>query len=342
MCKDCYGENTDRGKVEMRQIAAWSALGIWAVLCFVGVIYGSWQGYGGRAFAATVTTMAFLLFVTLLFAARGVADQLAARFGPASGVMLGALIFLFDVVYLVGTGTFDFRRAAAILALIFVPIGLAVTAGKAAAGSWQDFLTIIGIWVFVKFSPSHWIWPYPGGRLAYAMTVFVAVNVALASFLLIRRAKGIGYVLGWGKEWTFYTLGSLLIFACIAIPLGISMHFIQFAPQWQKWSSYLGLSLAILIFTAWPEELLFRGLLQNFLSRASKSELAGWWTASVVFGFSHITNMGFPNWRYVILATIAGIFYGLTWRRTGSIFASALVHAAVDATWHFLFRTVQR
>jgi len=81
-------------------------------------------------------------------------------------------------------------------------------------------------------------------------------------------------------------------------------------------------------------------LLQNFLSKASKSDLAGWWTASVLFGFSHITNLGFPNWRYVILATIAGLFYGWTWRRTGSIFASALVHAGVDAVWHFLFRTV--
>jgi len=117
------------------------------------------------------------------------------------------------------------------------------------------------------------------------------------------------------------------------------MHFIVCAPQWGHWSSYLGLSLAILLFTAWPEEFLFRGLLQNFLSKAAKSDLAGWWTASVLFGFSHITNMGFPNWRYVILASLAGLFYGWTWRKTGSIFASALVHGAVDATWHFLFHS---
>jgi membrane protease YdiL (CAAX protease family) len=100
-----------------------------------------------------------------------------------------------------------------------------------------------------------------------------------------------------------------------------------------------GLLIGILFFTAWPEELLFRGLLQNILVRSAKSDLAGWWTASVLFGFSHITNMGFPNWRYVILASIAGLFYGWTWRKTGSIFASAIVHGLVDATWHFLFRT---
>jgi len=85
---------------------------------------------------------------------------------------------------------------------------------------------------------------------------------------------------------------------------------------------------------------LFRGLLQNLLARSTKSDLAGWWTASVLFGFSHITNMRFPNWRYVILASIAGLFYGWTWRKTGSMFASAIVHALVDALWHFLFRTL--
>ena len=130
------------------------------------------------------------------------------------------------------------------------------------------------------------------------------------------------------------------MFGCIAIPLGQVMRFIEFAPQWSQWKSLPFLSLGILFFTAWPEEFLFRGLLQNMLSRASHSDLAGWWTASILFGFSHITNMGFPNWRYVVLASIAGFFYGWTWRKTGSIFASALVHAAVDITWHFLFRTV--
>ena len=62
--------------------------------------------------------------------------------------------------------------------------------------------------------------------------------------------------------------------------------------------------------------------------------------ASVIFGLAHITNGGFPNWRYVLLATIAGIFYGRTWRSTSSIFPAALVHMFVDVVWHLLFRTL--
>jgi len=324
----------------MKQLGLWPVVGIWAAFCLGGALYASWLGYVGRAFAATLMSFAFLLLVTLVMAARGVAEGIAARFGPAAGLLLGVCVLLGYLVYLVGTGTFTVGRAGAIAGLIFLPLALAVSARGAAAGTWQDFATILGVWVFVKFGPSHWLWPYPGSRLAYVLTVLMAVNSALASFLLVRRAKGVGYSIGWGKSWTGYILGSFLVFALIAIALGTGIHFIAFAPQWSRWSAFVGLSLAILMFTAWPEELLFRGLLQNFLARASKSELAGWWTASVLFGFSHITNLGFPNWRYVILASIAGLFYGWTWRKTGSIFASALVHAAVDASWHFLFRTL--
>jgi uncharacterized protein len=170
--------------------------------------------------------------------------------------------------------------------------------------------------------------------------VLFCVNVALGTFLLVRRLTGVGYSIGWGSRWGLYIGSSFGLFAGIAIPLGIAIHFVQFAPRWAEWKSLPFLALAILCFTAWPEEFLFRGLLQNMLARSTKSEMAGWWTASVLFGFSHITNMGFPNWRYVILASIAGLFYGWTWRRTGSIFASAIVHALVDAIWHFLFRTL--
>jgi membrane protease YdiL (CAAX protease family) len=170
--------------------------------------------------------------------------------------------------------------------------------------------------------------------------VLLSLNVALAAYLLVRRFNGIGYSIGWGRRWGFYVLASFIIFGCIAIPLGEGMHFIQFAPQWAEWKSLPFLATAILFFTAWPEEFLFRGVLQNMLSRSYKSDLAGWWTASILFGFSHITNMGFPNWRYVILASIAGFFYGWTWRKSGSIFASAIVHALVDVTWHFLFRVL--
>jgi len=322
-------------------------LGLWALLTLTGVLYAVWLGYGGRAFAATLTTFAFLFLIMLLFAARGSETLLAARLGPGAGYLQGAALFLLYLIYALGTNSFSFGRAATAAALTFIPLAIAASAERKPAGTWQDFVMIAGIWVAVKpfpnrwgFSMSHWLWPFPGGQLAYVMTVLLLVNVALASFVLLRRLDGIGYSIGWGRHWSFFVLASFFGFALIAIPLGTGMHFIQWEPRWREWTSLPLTALGILFFTAWPEEFLFRGLLQNLLSRASKSEVAGWWTASILFGFSHITNLGFPNWRYVVLASIAGVFYGWTWRRTGSIFASALVHGAVDTAWHFLFHTL--
>src|SRR5208337_1825616 len=249
----------------MRQLGIWAVLGIWAGLCLGGALYASWQGYGGRAFGTVLTVFAFFLLVMLAFAARDVAEGWAEKFGPGGGFFLGACVFVFYLVYLLGTGTFAVARAGAMAGLIFVPLGLAVSAGGAAAGAWQDFALVAGIWTFVKFGPSHWLWPYPSARLA---------------FVLVRRLKGIGYSIGWGKSWGFYVVGSFVAFGCIAAPLGTGMHFITFAPHWGRWSGFLFSSVAILIFTAWPEEFLFRGLLQNLLARGSKTDWAGWWTAS--------------------------------------------------------------
>ncbi len=286
-------------------------LGLWAVLTLTGALYSAWLGYGGRAFAATLTAFAFFFLVMLLLAARGVENSIASRFGAASGHLLGAAVFLVYLIYALGTNTFALTRAAAVAGLVFFPLALAASAKQKSPGAWQDFLILAGVWVAVKplpnrwgWSLSHWFWPYPGG---------------------------------WGHHWSFFITASFIVFGCIAIPLGQAMHFMEFAPQWSQLKSLPFLFLGIFFFTAWPEEFLFRGLLQNMLSRASNNELAGWWTASILFGFSHITNMGFPNWRYVVMASIAGFFYGWTWRKTSSIFASALVHAAVDITWHFFF-----
>ena len=75
-------------------------------------------------------------------------------------------------------------------------------------------------------------------------------------------------------------------------------------------------------FVAMPEELFFRGLVQNLLERRMTRNLA-LLVASILFGLSHFNKrsggqflvaiaghtLAF-NWRYVLLATVAGIFYG--------------------------------
>src|SRR6267143_6451963 len=168
-------------------------LGLWAALTLTGALYALWLGYGGRGFAATLTAFAIFFLVMLLFAARGVPESLAARSGAGSGFLLGVAVFLVYLIYALGKNTFALTHAAAVVALVFLPLALASSAERKPLGTWQDFVTVLTVWLAVKplpnpwgWSLSHWLWPFPGGRLAYIFTVLLCVNVALAAFVLLR------------------------------------------------------------------------------------------------------------------------------------------------------------
>jgi len=100
----------------------------------------------------------------------------------------------------------------AIAAFIFFPLALLSSAQSATPGAWQDFFILVAIWVTVKFGPSHWFWPYPGGRLAYIFTITLAVNIAIAGFLSSadQRHRLQHSV---GRKLDLYILGALTVIA---------------------------------------------------------------------------------------------------------------------------------
>jgi membrane protease YdiL (CAAX protease family) len=55
---------------------------------------------------------------------------------------------------------------------------------------------------------------------------------------------------------------------------------------------------------------------------------------AILFGLSHFNKRAaLFNWRYVLLAAAAGVFYGRAWRQQRRVGASAITHASVDAIW---------
>jgi membrane protease YdiL (CAAX protease family) len=59
----------------------------------------------------------------------------------------------------------------------------------------------------------------------------------------------------------------------------------------------------------------------------------------VIFGLAHLNKRAtFFNWRYVILATVAGFFYGRAWLAERRLMASSITHATVDTVWSIWFR----
>ena len=324
-----------------RQLSIWTALGLWAAAVAGAALYGAWQGYSGRAYAITLCVLAFFLAIQLSFAAGNLGERFARRAGSHQGVLIAVVPFLAYLIYLAGTNSFIWWRAALAAAYTMAPVVLTISAGTAKAGAWQDYLAMLAIFLPLKMRLLNVLWPYGGPTIGSVATMLLAISVALATFLFVRQFDGVGYNIVWGRDAVFAVLLHFGLLAVIVIPLGMALHFIRFDPSQAHWKSLPADAISIFLLTAWPEELLFRGLLQNSLSRTLSNEIGGWFAASVIFGLAHIANNGvFPNWRYAILATIAGIFYGRTWRKTNSIFTSAIVHALVDTIWHLAFRTL--
>lgn len=316
------------------------AIALWAAVCLAAAFYGNWLGYGGRAFAATLAAFAILLAGELWLAAPALQETLVRMTGPQGGAIVALWPVAAYAIYAMGTGTATWSHLGIAVAYTLVPIGLAAAAHSGGAGAWQDYAAMVAIFLPFKLGWLSGLFPYPHGQLGYVLPMLLAINVTLATFLLVRRMAGVGYSIGWGLGWLGWILLCFGLIAAIDIPLGLRIHFVRFDLHAALWRGFPQTLATILIFTAWPEEFLFRGLLQNCLGKTFRSENVGWVMASIVFGLSHIHNGPFPNWRYVLLATVAGLFYGLAWRKTRSMFPGAVVHGLVDAVWHLLFPTL--
>ena len=316
------------------------AAGLWAALCLVAAFYGNWSGFGARPFAATLAAFAILLAGEICLASLGIREPLVRATGPQGGAMVALWPLGAYVLYAAGTGSLTWLRIGIAAAYILTPLALAASAHAAKPGAWQDYATMLAVALPVRLGWLHRLFPYPEFRLGYILPMLLAINVGLAAFVFVRRMDGIGYSMGCGWEWAITAALCFAAIAVIDIPLGIAIHFVRYEPGAAHWRALPLDLLSIFAFTGWPEEFLFRGLLQNALRKSLRSENTGWIAASIIFGLSHISHGIFPNWRYVLLATIAGLFYGLAWRRTASMFPAAIVHTLVDTTWHLFFRTL--
>jgi membrane protease YdiL (CAAX protease family) len=92
-------------------------------------------------------------------------------------------------------------------------------------------------------------------------------------------------------------------------------------------ASYLQLAL-ISVAAGLGEELLFRGLIQEGLSRLIAGPLGPWIAlalASIAFGVCHWLNA-----TYAVLATLAGAYFGLLFALTGNLWTPIAAHAGYD------------
>jgi membrane protease YdiL (CAAX protease family) len=221
-----------------------------------------------------------------------------------------------------------------------LPVAVAILLKDAARvdpsqrGSWQDFLVLVTLGLAVDLRWFEAAWP---PHLAIFNKVLL-LDAGIYGFILIRNLDGTGFDLRLRLRDAFVGLRELAIYTPIALVLGLSLGFLHLHTVWPAFTSIAFAWIFTFFFIAVPEELFFRGWLQNLLERRIGRHSALWLTA-ILFGLAHFNKRAVQfNWRYVLMAALAGIFYGRAWRQQRRVAASAITHASVDAIWSLWLR----
>jgi membrane protease YdiL (CAAX protease family) len=236
----------------------------------------------------------------------------------------------------------EFRPAFFLLFLV-IPIGICAlfefvpprgSQPATAKICWQDVLVLAVVGLPIEF---NWLrGAFPSDGLS-SFPKLLMLDAALYAFLVVRPLENVGYDFRPRVRDVLIGLRELLSFTPIVITLGLALHFITPHGGLPATATAASALLLTFFFVAIPEELFFRGLLQNMLeARVGATRALG--SAAVIFGLSHFNKPGPFNWRYVLLATIAGIFYGRAWRDRRRLLSSAITHTLVDVIWILWFR----
>ncbi len=290
------------------------------------------QATGGSAATAIASVVILLApFWAFGFGAavplRRVLQRAWARmFAP--GILVAAYL-----VFSLPRGEFHWIYAIPLFAIPVV-VAVLLESSKGNALVWQDVVALILLGVPVLLRWFQGAFPHAGMS---ALPKLLLTDAALYGYLVVRRLDDVGFDLGprWRdaliglREWAF--------FAPFGIGLGFALRFIGFHRELPGSGTFAAAWLSTFLLVALPEELFFRGILMNLLE-PRVGRRGALLISTVLFGLSHFNKRAVFNWRYVILASIAGIFYGRAWRERHRLFCSGITHATVDVVWGIWFK----
>ncbi|MFP5276385.1 MAG: CPBP family intramembrane glutamic endopeptidase [Acidobacteriota bacterium] len=201
-------------------------------------------------------------------------------------------------------------------------------------GNWRDFLILAVLGLAVDLRWFERAWP---AHLAIYNKILL-LDAGIYGFAVVRQLGGTGFDLKLRLRDVGVGLREVCFYTPMALALGLGLGFLHAHAAWPRAVAIAEAWFFTFFFIAVPEELFFRGWLQNLLEKRIGRYPALFLTAAV-FGLAHFNKhtRGFWttsfNWRYVLLAALAGVFYGRAWRRDRRVGASAVTHATVDSIW---------
>ena len=294
-------------------------------------------------FAPAIAIAGFLALVPYLaagfFPAR--VAGCARTLPPWAQILLPALLCVPYLLIALTTSTFSWGWLA-LYALL--PCALAALLWQAnqsqgpAQTSVREFLilAVLGLAVDLRWFESAW----PAHLSVF--NKILLLDAGIYAFIAVRDLQGVGFDLRLRLRDLAIGLREFAFYLPVALVLGLALGFLHPHPFGYALGPvilrFAGAWIFTFFFIAVPEELFFRGWLQNLLEKRM-----GRWPAlaatALLFGLSHFNKRALHfNWRYVLLAAIAGIFYGRAWRSQRRVGASAVTHATVDSVWSLWLR----
>ena len=227
-----------------------------------------------------------------------------------------------------------------------IALALLTLAGFAALQTKYHYLRYAGHGLFVLLALAlalHWLPGFHNGRAisptwltpdAVPFSMYFNLDKPLIGFWLLLVCPWIAPRFAWRAS-----LGASLMGLALAVTLALGgamlLGMIAWAPKWPPQSTIWLLNNLLLVTLV--EEALFRGYIQGGLSRRLKllpyGQAIALLVTAVLFGLAHAA----AGWKWVLLAGLAGIGYGLAYR-FGGLGAAIATHFGLNVL-HFVFFT---
>ena len=321
----------------------WTLITLWAAVAIGGTLYARFLGLPGRIAAPVIAAFLWEVSFYLVPGFSGLSSTIEQRWTRpvlAAGLTLSAVAPY--CVYTLSLGSFNW-------------LGLATLAALAAAVCFwflclpgepvTDLAFLVFMAAVVLGGTFSAVYPDAAPRVRLGILgQLMWTRTGIMVMLWFRKVEGIGFgFLPSRREWSA-GIRNFLYFLPAGLPLALGIGLVRFRPAplvwWQAWPLAAGTFLGMLWVVALAEEFFFRGLLQQWLCEWLGNRTIGLVATSVLFGLVHLPFRSFPNWRFALVAGVAGFFYGRAYAQTGSIRAAMVAHALMNTTTQMLFPRV--
>lgn len=310
---------------------------------------------------AALTTFSLLSFGYVLQGSVGIYDALGrvVRHNVRALASLLALVPALYVSYSVAIDEFTWTGLLTAIVFVALPaVAFLFHRGKRTP-TLLDFTAVLYIWLSVELDlvPALAL-PQQGAQVGFFF--FLAIPMLLV-LLATRGWPGLGFTWFLSSADLLTVLMATLVLLAALTPLALATGFVQRAAGPLIATDLLGEAVLLYFLVALPQEIVFRGVIQNGIERVLVSVMRRSDTsrlkrlfqpvrrhshsislilAALIFGVAQLAHLPLV-WQSLVLAPLAGLGYGWVYQRTGKVTASAVAHMFVIWCWSIFFTGVR-